>query len=205
MTVIALCGWIGSGKDSVADFLVNDHGFKRMSFAGTLKDSIASIFGWDREMLNGTTHEGRAWREKVDPWWSARLNIPNLTPRFVLQQWGTEVCRHGFHSDIWVASVENQLRNSKDNIVISDCRFPNEIAAMRAANAMIAWVRRGDLPHWYYTAIKANTGNADAHAEIKLMGIHESEFRWVGSDFDVEINNSGSFNDLQTSVKLLVH
>ena len=129
--IIGVVGFIGSGKDTVADYLVNFHEFRRESFANTLKDAVAAVFGWDRVMLEGRTKEAREWREQVDPWCAERLAMPTLTPRWVLQYWGTEVCRKGFHDDIWIASLENKLRNSKDNVVISDCRFPNEISSIR--------------------------------------------------------------------------
>ena len=135
--IIGVCGFIGSGKDTVADYLTNCHGFRRESFANSLKDSVASVFGWDRTMLEGRTKQAREWREQLDVWWAERLNIPILTPRWVLQHWGTEVCRHGFHDDIWIASLENKLRNSKDDIVISDCRFPNEIKSIKNAGGIV--------------------------------------------------------------------
>ena len=204
MSVIAICGFIGSGKDTVADFLVNDFGYKRMSFAGTLKDAVAAVFSWDRELLEGKTKEGREWRETVDPWWAARLDMPNLTPRLILQLWGTEVCRKGFHTDIWVASVENQLRNTKDNIVISDCRFPNEVAAMRNAGARIGWVKRGELPDWYFNALAANRGDDESKNALTMLGIHASETSWVGTEFDFEIENDGTLEELQAKTKLLV-
>ena len=97
--IIGLVGLIGSGKDTVADYLVNVHGFRRESFAGTLKDAVAAVFGWDRTLLEGRTRASREWREQVDTWWAARLNMPDLTPRWVLQYWGTEVMRRGFHDD----------------------------------------------------------------------------------------------------------
>ena len=103
--IIGITGLISSGKDTIANYLTTFHGFKKESFANSLKDAVASVFGWDREMLEGTTTSSREWREQVDPWWSARLDIPDLTPRWVLQNWGTEVCRKGFHDDIWIASL----------------------------------------------------------------------------------------------------
>ncbi len=148
--IIGICGFIGSGKDTIADYLVNFHEFRRDSFAGTLKDAVAAVFNWDRELLEGRTKQAREWREQVDPWWSQRLNMPNLTPRLVLQLWGTEVCRRSFHDDIWIASVENKLRASRDSIVISDCRFPNEIQSIKRAGGQVVWVKRGPLPEWCY-------------------------------------------------------
>ncbi len=131
--IIGFVGFIGSGKDTAADYLVNFHGFRRDSFANTLKDAVSAVFGWDRVLLEGRTTEAREWREQVDPWWADRLGMPNLTPRWILQHWGTEVCRQGFHDDIWIASLENKMRKTTDNIVISDVRFPNEIKAIHSA------------------------------------------------------------------------
>lgn len=198
--IIGICGFIGSGKDTVADYLVNFHGFRRESFANTLKDAVSAVFGWDRIMLEGRTKAAREWREQVDPWWAERLDMPTLTPRWVLQYWGTEVCRKGFHDDIWIASLENKLRNSTDNIVISDCRFPNEINSIRNAGGKIIWVKRGELPEWYETAVKANDGHIDAINALATKGIHASETAWLGTEFDYEIDNNGSIDELYQNV-----
>jgi hypothetical protein len=130
--------------------------------------------------------------------------MPTLTPRWVLQYWGTEVCRKGFHDDIWIASLENKLRNSKDHVVISDCRFPNEIASIRNAGGKILWVRRGELPDWYDLAIEANKNNNLAIQELKFRKIHASETAWIGTEFDEIIYNDGSINDLYQQVENLV-
>ncbi len=64
--IIAISGLIGSGKDTVADYLVNLHEYRRESFAGNLKDGMSAIFGWDREMLEGRSKSSREWREQVE-------------------------------------------------------------------------------------------------------------------------------------------
>jgi hypothetical protein len=202
--IIGICGFIGSGKDTVADYLVNFHEFRRESFANTLKDAVAAVFGWDRTLLEGRTKEAREWREQVDPWWAERLAMPTLTPRWVLQYWGTEVCRRSFHDDIWIASLENKLRMSKDNVVISDCRFPNEIQSIRDAGGKIVWVQRGNLPDWYQTAVDANAGHNYAVQNLKMRKIHASETAWVGTDFDTIIDNNQSIDDLYQQAKLIV-
>jgi hypothetical protein len=202
--IIGVCGFIGSGKDTIADYLVNFHEFRRESFASTLKDAVASVFGWDRTMLEGRTKEAREWREQVDPWWADRLSMPTLTPRWVLQYWGTEVCRKAFHDDIWIASLENKLRNSKDHVVISDCRFPNEISSIKNAGGKIVWVQRGELPDWYETAIDANRGSNVAINELKMRKIHASETAWVGTEFDLILDNNGTIDDLYNQAKDLV-
>lgn len=195
-TIIGFVGFIGSGKDTAADYLVNTHEFRRDSFANTLKDAVAAVFGWDRILLEGRTKEAREWREQVDLWWAERLNMPNLTPRWILQYWGTEVCRHGFHDDIWIASVENKLRNTTDNIVISDVRFPNEIKAIKKQGGLIVCIERGVKPHWYDIAIQANRGVDSAINWLKENNIHASETSWVGEDIDHVILNNSTIDKL---------
>jgi hypothetical protein len=202
--IIGICGFIGSGKDTVADYLVNFHEFRRESFANTLKDAVSAVFGWDRTMLEGRTKEAREWREQVDPWWAERLGMPTLTPRWVLQYWGTEVCRKAFHDDIWIASLENKLRSSKDNVVISDCRFPNEISSIRNSGGKIIWVQRGITPHWYDVALQANRGIESAKRFLEKEGIHASETSWIGTQFDAVIDNNGSISQLYTNMEDLI-
>jgi len=198
--IIGICGFIGSGKDTVADYLVNFHGFRRESFASSLKDAVSAVFGWDRTLLEGRTAESREWREQVDEWWSNRLGI-QITPRFVLQNWGTEVLRVGFHDDIWIASVENKIRNTKDNIVITDCRFPNEIKALKATGGKVIRIKRGDEPFWYETAISANAGDYNSRSLMKDFNVHYSESAWVGTTFDAVLENSASIDELYLNIR----
>jgi hypothetical protein len=202
--IIGIVGLIGAGKDTVADYLVNFHEFRRESFASTLKDAVSAVFSWDRTLLEGRTKEAREWREQVDPWWAERLAMPTLTPRWILQYWGTEVCRRSFHDDIWIASLENKLRNSRDNVVISDCRFPNEIQSIRRAGGRIIWVRRGDLPEWYDLALAANQGQNYAIQQLKQMKIHASETSWIGTDFDFVVENDGTIDKLFSKISSII-
>ncbi len=206
--IIGVCGFIGSGKDTIADYLVNYHGFRRESFANSLKDAVAQVFGWDRTLLEGRTKQAREWREQQDDWWTNRLGV-TITPRWVLQYWGTDVLRKGFHDDIWIASLENKLRNSKDDIVISDCRFPNEIKSIREAGGIVIRVKRGDEPEWYNDAADMNAGDRCmnwmmAKTRMAALGIHASETAWVGTNFDAVLTNDSSIDDLFTKVKSLV-
>lgn len=199
--IIGISGFIGSGKDTIANYLVNNYNFRRESFASTLKDIVSTTFGWDRALLEGSTQQSREWREQVDVWWSDRLGIANLTPRWVLQYWGTDVLRKGFHDDIWIASLENKLRNTTANIVISDCRFPNEISAIRNQGGIAIWVQKGDLPPWYDIAVAANNGDSIAIQKLKTFNVHASETSWVGSKFHYVVKNNSNFEDLYKQVQ----
>jgi len=200
--IIGICGLIGSGKDTIADYLQNIHQFRRESFAHTLKDAVAAVFGWNRELLEGRTRESREWREQRDEWWSERLGR-NITPRWVLQYWGTEVCRKGFDDNIWIASLENKLRTTHDDIVISDCRFPNEIAAIRSAGGIVIRVVRGPEPEWYQEAVDTNAGIS---AAMNFRSdVHPSEWSWIGTNFDAVVdNNADGLDNLYSQVKHLI-
>ncbi len=209
--IIGITGLISSGKDTIADYLCTEHGFKRMSFASSLKDAVAAVFGWDREYLEGSTRASREWREKVDPWWSKRLNMPHLTPRWVLQYWGTEVCRNGFHNDIWVSSIENKLRLTTEDIVITDCRFINEVNAIKQAGGTTIRVQRGENPDWYEDAINFNKGEhgnmawALSKNRLEKMNIHASEYSSVGLAYDHFITNNHTIDSLHSKVKSLIN
>jgi len=209
--IVGVTGLIGSGKDTIANYLTTFHGFKKESFANSLKDSVAYVFGWDREMLEGTTTSSREWREQVDMWWSERLDIPHLTPRWVLQYWGTEVCRSGFHDDIWIASLENKLRNTKDHVVISDCRFANEVKAIKNAGGITIRVSRGENPIWYDAAIEYNKGPngntlwALSKAKLEKNKVHASEYSSIGLNYDYHLENNGSIDDLYQQVQSIIN
>jgi hypothetical protein len=205
--LVGITGLIGSGKDTIADYLCTHHGFKRMSFAASLKDAVAAVFGWERELLEGSTKSSREWREQIDPWWSKRLDIPHLTPRWVLQQWGTEVLRGHFHNDIWIASVEYRLLNNRDDTVITDCRFPNELSAIKRAGGITVRANRGPQPDWYEAAVSFNRGEwgnttwAISKRKLDDLGIHPSEYSSVGLDYDYHIDNNGTIDDLHSQIK----
>lgn len=207
--IIGFVGFIGSGKDTAADYLVNFHEFRRDSFANTLKDAVSAVFGWDRTLLEGRTKEAREWREQVDTWWATRLGIPDLTPRRILQYWGTDVCRNHFHDDIWIASLENKMRKTSDNIVISDVRFPNEIKAIHNAGGIVVRIKRGPDPDWYQDAVNMNAGTTNmswliSKTRMEKLGIHASETAWVGGNIDHVVYNDSTIDDLFNQIRSLV-
>jgi hypothetical protein len=193
--IIAICGLQGSGKDTIGSYLINKYGFTKLSFAGILKDIVAILFGWDREMLEGATKESREWREQIDPWWSEKLQISNLTPRYVLQFFGTDLFRNHFHKDIWVKSVERQL-SKYTNCVITDCRFLNEIEMLQSYGAIIIKITRGILPEWYQLY---ESGKID-----KPNGIHPSEYLWIKTKFNYEIKNNTTIIDLENCIDSII-
>ena len=185
--LIGLVGLIGSGKDTVAERLVTHHSYKRDSFAKSLKDAVSSMFNWDREMLEGNTKSSRHWREQPDKFWSEKMG-KEVTPRWVLQYFGTEVMRQGMYDAIWVDSVIGRYKG--DKTVISDTRFQNEIKTIKAHGGIVVLVKRQEIP---------------TREEMQKQGIHQSEWDWVGSDFDYTINNTSSLEGLDANIDQFIH
>jgi len=147
-------------------------------------------------MLEGSTKEAREEREKVDQWWADRLGMPDLSPRWVLQQFGTNVCREHFHNDIWLATVENKLRKGiMPNVVISDSRFINELNLLKGLGGTMARVCRGPDPDWWEVATQVHV-DPIAMKAMELSGIHRSEWDWAGFEFDMLLDNNGTLDDL---------
>jgi hypothetical protein len=210
--VVGVLGFKGSGKDTVGDYLVQQHGFQRDSFANPLKDAVAATFNWPRELLEGNTKESREWRETPDEWWEKKLNwkdhpgatfAPRFTPRGALQWFGTEVYRVAFHDSIWIYSLEDRLRNA-ENVVITDCRFPNEVKVIKDSGGLVIRVKRGPEPKWYSTAIDALEGSKTAAAEMKAHGIHISEWAWLTQGVDAIFENDGTIQDLWDKADCLI-
>jgi Deoxynucleotide monophosphate kinase len=207
--LIGICGLIGSGKDTVGEVLVNEYGYSKLSFAGTLKDMTAVLFDWDREMLEGTTPETRAEREILDPFWSEKLGR-DWSPRIALQQMGTEVMRNHLHEDIWLLTLENKLRKH-DKVVITDCRFPNEIDFVKE-HGVIWTVDRGKKPDWWNNAVRFNYPVSQDSRRImydleqtpEQLGVHASEYSWVGVTATEYINNNATLEELYRTVRNLV-
>ena len=190
--LIGIVGLIGSGKDTVAERLVAQHSYRRDSFAKSLKDAVSTMFNWDRELLEGKTDSSREWREQPDEYWSEKFGKP-VTPRWVLQYFGTEVMRGQMYDGIWVDSCIGRYKG--DNTVISDTRFPNEINKIRNIGGKIILVKRGQDPDWFTSYVEGN---------IIPSGIHSSEYLWAKSEFDYIIDNNGSKENLYKKVDDLI-
>jgi len=196
--IYGICGLQGSGKDTIADILITEHNFKKMSFADPLKDITNIIFGWDRDMLQGLTKESREEREKVDKYWSDKLDNfdKDVTPRKMLQYLGTDLFRDCFQKNIWILVLEKKLSEYNGNIVITDCRFPDEIKMIKKLGGEIINVNRNN-PIWFEDY---KNGKVD-----KVDNVHISELSWIRSDFDHVIDNSGSLDELNKIVFNLIN
>ena len=193
--IIGICGLIGSGKDTIANHLVDHWDFNKTSFADKLKDAVANMFDWDREMLEGKTEASRLWREQPDLFWTKETG-KEITPRYVLQTFGTECMRQGFFDGIWVSLVKQQVtKNPGKSWVIPDVRFPNEIKMIKEVGGWIWRVKRGPNPDWFTSYVEGN---------IEPDGIHPSEWAWANAEYDWQLNNDNTVPILNAQVNALV-
>lgn len=198
--IVGLLGFIGSGKGTAGDIL-KDIGFTPVSFAKSVKDVAAEMFGWPRHLLEGDTEVSRKWREEPDAFWSKEFGKP-FTPRYALQLMGTEVGRDVFHQDFWVIKLKKYITSNPDqNFVITDVRFRNEMEFVQQAGGILIEVQRGIKPHWYNIASKANRGDRAAeNFMLNESGVHESEWRWIGGQIEHTIDNEGTLEDLKNNL-----
>jgi hypothetical protein len=186
-SLIAICGEKRSGKDVLAQHLVDNHGYTKISFADPLKKVVKTLFNFT-DIQVGIDEKNCIGHEKdtVDDKWG-------ISPRQALQFFGTEVLQYkiqellpGIKRDFFAESLisrinlENNSDNSDNNkkYVISDMRFLHEYEKLKEHShrfdiLTIRVMRPGN---------SENTGNTYSH-------ISETEYLNIPYDFEI-INNS---------------
>lgn len=193
--LIGIIGCPGAGKDTCGDYLVERAGYQRTSFAKRVKDVAHAAFGWNRAMLEGITSESRTWREHVDDYWG-------ISPREALQKIGTEMFRTLIHPDFWVKAVIKEISDAPvtTRFVITDCRFENEVEAIKALGGKIIYIQRGIHPAWAALARSGSPYSSDS-------GVHITDWNpYALSKFaDIEINNNGTLDELYAQIYSFMH
>jgi len=171
--IIAFSGKYGTGKDSAADAVIRRLGGVHLKFATALKRSCAIITGMSEE--DQFSENGKC---KMIP------GLDMSVARF--QQLHGTIARVHIHPDIWVIPVMNQCRQltaAGTFCVISDCRFPNEADAIRAAGGIVIRLnRRADL-----ISSKSIAGRDPLHASETALDDYPN--------FDLVIENNGMHHE----------
>lgn len=131
--IIGLSGKAKSGKDCLADYLVQNYGYIKVAFADELKLMCTSDFCLSNEQLYGTLKDIKDYRY-------------NKTPREILQATGQFY--RSIDIDFWVNKCINKLFVNK-NYVISDCRLANEYTAIKKLNGKIIRINRDNILRGY--------------------------------------------------------
>ncbi len=135
--IIGLSGYGGSGKDAVANYLVEHHGFGRVAFADPLKAVL-----YDLNPIIGDSN-GRGPSQRLAPLvdelgWEA---VKRIAEGRALPQRLGEAMRDNVYEDVWV-DVAMLRALTLARCAISDCRYPNEYAAIKDHGGCIVRVMR---------------------------------------------------------------
>lgn len=124
-----------TGKDTVAEYLVEHYDFYRVGFADALKRGVQAIFGFTDQQVHGDK------KLIKDSYWGK-------TPVKILQEVGTDVMRTHYDNDIWVKAAMKRVQDVQNehptgqHVVIPDVRFPNEVGAIKEAGGYLVRVDR---------------------------------------------------------------
>jgi GTPase SAR1 family protein len=180
--LIGICGESGSGKTTVADYLVNKYFFQEYAFASPLK-KIAEVFGFEQKQLYGSQVEKLQVNDQL-----------GISSREFMQKFGTEICREilpkiipnmdlGESGIIWIKLFEKFLVNLRNTrgcnacVVISDVRFPDEAKSIKNQGGLLIRLTR----------------NIDKSGSEHT---HVSETSVDSIECDKHINNNGSKDEL---------
>jgi hypothetical protein len=151
--ILGLNGLKGSGKDTVAAYLIKEYGFERRAFADPLKKSVAVLFDIPFHKID---------QYKNDP--SRKVFLANdhivhqgtepfgdeiaseITFREFLQRYGTESHRGVFGENFWVdQTMPKDAFYSGRKIVITDLRFDNEAKRVHDCGGSVIRIDRPEV------------------------------------------------------------
>ena len=183
--LLGLTGPMGSGKDTVADWLQLNHLMTRYAFADPLKAMTAALIEFTQTKHIKPAPEAytkdRALKDAPTPF------LANQTPRRIMQTLGTEWGRETVDPDFWVYIMASRIERHmgtrvwhtlKRGIVFTDVRFPNEAAFIHQLGGTVVRVERPGH-------------NPGPHASEHLLPA------------DVVIQNDGTIDDLHDRLQAL--
>ena len=146
MQVVGLTVFAGSGKSTVAEYLVKEHGFARLSFAAPLKKMLRTlnpimggnlIYGEQGHRAGVLTlHQVFALRNGDEL--AVKASVYGDEYRRLLQVLGTD-CIRAVDPEFWVNAALKQITDADTKVVFDDCRFPNEAEVISKFNPAGVW------------------------------------------------------------------
>jgi hypothetical protein len=172
--IIGLTGYAQSGKDTVANILVNNYGYTRIAFA----DKIREFLYETNPMYDSIVGEPLFVKAKVDrDGWEESKKSPHI--RRLLQTSGV-AARKVFGENFWVQQALKDV-HFEGNYVITDVRFTNEADIIKKYDNSQLWrVKR---------------------LGVEAVNSHVSEHELDGYPVDQIFINNTTVEDLELLVK----
>lgn len=135
--IIGLTGYAQSGKDTVAEYLVSNYGYRRIAFADPLRQAVYNL----NPRITIADMVGVPLRTAVDGLGWENVKVDSEDARELLQRMGTEVGRQMFGEDFWVDQAMKNV-SKFDKVVFTDVRFPNEYRSIKQREGTVWRVER---------------------------------------------------------------
>jgi hypothetical protein len=182
--LLGISGLKRSGKNETAAQLKHIRSFRslwpveglttELAFADTLRDVLKTLFGFSGEQMFGDL------KEVKDEYWG-------ISYREAAQKIGTDLLRNQFMPDIWIRAWQRRARhhaalNPQTLVIATDCRFENEVNAIRDLGGEVWRVQRPGVVF-------------DGHESERLAATAPDEY------FDRNLINDGTLDDLREKVR----
>jgi hypothetical protein len=176
--LIGLSAWAQSGKDTLADMLVEKHGFEKRGFAASLKGVLYDLNPIVDPEEGPDSRRVQFLVDKIG--WEGAKKLPEI--RQLLQRLGTEGGRKNISDDVWINA--NLEKPHAARLIVPDCRFVNEADAIRSRGGkMIRITRPGVGP----------------------INDHASETSLDNYDFDIYLENDGAPEKMLKCLEALMY
>jgi hypothetical protein len=163
--IIGLSGYAQTGKDTIANHLVNKYGFTRVAFADPIREAVYKLD--PKVRLSEST--GVSIKHAVDSMGWENVKVLSSDARELLQRMGTEVGREIFGENFWVDQAMRKALEY-DKVVITDVRYPNELEAILGHSGTV------------WRVIKDDTGAVNRHPSETALDSYQFEYMIFNND-----------------------
>lgn len=174
--IVGTCGWATSGKNTLADLIDKHYGSHQIAFA----DALRNVLYATNPLLDV---DGTRVNDAVAEYGYNGVKKTKYGQEFrrLLQTLGTNGVRDNISDTAWVDIVINKVSAGGD-WTINDCRFSNEIEAVKSVGGITLWVSRPGV------------SPANGHSSENSVG---------PDDCDFTIYNHGTPSDMLRQFKVI--
>ncbi len=143
--IIGLTGKLESGKDTIADYLVEKYGFDKVGFMDEMYRGVCGLFGIDLPTALAWKNPDYGMKVGITGLVAnTKLEFSEFTWREFLQRFGTEMARECWDEDFWIDRFERKYLedSTSDFLVVKDVRLNNEALCLGSHGGTIWEVLR---------------------------------------------------------------